>query len=340
MQTNPILVESSRGNIVESFHRGAICVVNQKKEIIYSIGNPHQLCYPRSAMKFFQQIPLISMGGIEKFGLNLEEVAILCGSHNGESKHVEVVRSILKKGNLTEDDLECGPQEPTLKKDKIQLYQNNLKPSKIHNNCSGKHAGFLLLCRLLQLETKNYISPSHPIQKTIAETCAKFYETPISEMICGIDGCSAPIYGFTLYHQALAYMNLCNPQNFSQKEQYACETVLRSVAQYPFMIAGTHRYCTELMEVSGHKIIGKTGADGVYCFSIPDKKLGIALKIDDGKMGPQYNVAQSLLEQSGLLSVEESKHLHKFALQENKNFGGLNVGEIRVNKQVNLNIFE
>src|SRR5690606_6986602 len=145
-------------------------------------GDSQQICYPRSALKFFQQIPLLSKNGQAEFGLTLEEIAILVGSHNGEEKHVETVLSILKKGGFTEDDLECGPQMPSLKKDAITMYQKGEKARKIHNNCSGKHAGFLLLCKLININPKNYINPEHPVQKLIAETCARYHEFPLDKM--------------------------------------------------------------------------------------------------------------------------------------------------------------
>lgn len=339
MNCNPVLVKVNRGSITESFHRGAICVVNHLKEPIYSQGDIHQLCYPRSSMKFFQQIPLLALGGAEKFDLSLEEIAILCGSHNGEKQHVETVQKILNKGGFTEEDLECGPQEPTLKKDKIALYKQNIKPSKLHNNCSGKHAGFLLLCKLLNIPNQHYSSPEHKIQKMIADTCSRFYETPLEAFHYGIDGCSAPIFAFTVYKQAVAYLNLIHPMSFSIEEQKACKMLLEAVQKYPFMIAGTNRYCSELMEITGTKVVGKTGADGVYCLGIPDKKLGISIKIDDGKMGPQYTIAQALLNQSGLLSKDESSKLKTYVEQENYNFGGIVCGNTSYNKEINLNLY-
>ena len=338
MKTNPILVRSFRGEVLESFHRGVVCVVNQMGEIIYSEGDSQQLCYPRSALKFFQQIPLLSKNAQEEFNLTLEEIAILVGSHNGEEKHVETVLNILNKGGFTENDLECGPQMPSLKKDAIAMYQKGEKARKIHNNCSGKHAGFLLLCKLLKLNHKNYINPEHPVQKIIAETCARYHEYPLDKMQTGIDGCSAPIFAFPVYNQALAYKNLVWAKHFPENEQAACKLISEAVTSYPFMVAGSSRYCTELMETTGKKIIGKTGADGVYCLAIPEHKLGICIKIDDGKMGPQYLVAQNLLYKSGLLTDEENSKLSHYAVQEQKNFGKSTTGILDVNPEISLTI--
>lgn len=335
---NPILVQSMRGEVVESFHRGVICVINKEKKIVFSLGDVEQVCYPRSAMKFFQHIPFFSRGGAEEFDLTLEEIALICSSHNGEKQHVETVKKILAKGGFTENDLECGAQMPELSSDQADLIKSEQKPSSIHNNCSGKHTGFLLFCRLLGVDHKNYISPEHTIQKIIAETCSRYYETPISDSHIGIDGCSAPIFSYTVYKQAVAYQNLINPIDFPEKEQKACAVMIEAVTTYPFMIAGTKRYCTELMGVAGDNVVGKTGADGVYCMSIFNQDLAVCIKVDDGKMGIQYVVAQSLLSNSGLISKAQAAILERFVHYETKNFGGLIVGEIRPNPELNFNI--
>ncbi|MCO6495977.1 MAG: asparaginase [Bacteroidetes bacterium] len=340
ISANPVLVQSMRGEVVESFHRGVVCVVNKSKEVIYSLGNIEQVCYPRSSMKFFQHIPFFSRGGAEKFDLTLEEIALICSSHNGEKHHIETVNKLLSRGGFTEDDLECGPQMPEMAADQAELIKKDLKPGRIYNNCSGKHTGFLLFCKLLGVDHKNYISPEHPIQKIIAETCSRYYETPMSQTHVGIDGCSAPIFSYSVYKQAVAYQNLINPVGFPPEEQKACALMVKAVTSYPFMIAGSKRYCTELMEVAGDKVVGKTGADGVYCMSVFDKNLSVCIKVDDGKMGVQYVVAQALLSNSGLIDKEQAQKLKKYVQYETKNFGGLTIGEIRPNPEINFNIYQ
>ncbi|OYU96196.1 MAG: L-asparaginase II [Bacteroidetes bacterium B1(2017)] len=328
---NPILVEIYRGGVLESFHRGSVCVVNQIGEIVFSLGNPNQICYPRSAMKFVQAIPLIELGGVEKFGFTLEEIAIFCGSHNGEAKHLEVVRSILNKIEVSEEELGCGSQYPTNKKDSDELVRTNTKPSAIHNNCSGKHAGMLALCKLLNYPTADYLNPKHPIQELILECVEAMYEYPKSKMVCALDGCTAPIYSIPVYNQALCFKNLAEPSAFSEPRQTACKTILEAISAHPFMVAGSKRYCTDMMNLTAPKLIGKTGAEGVFCMSFTEQKLGVCIKIDDGKMLPQYNVAQALLEASGLFGEDIIEKLHSYATSELKNFNKLVTGEITVN---------
>ena len=334
MQANPILVEVYRGGELESFHRGVICVVNDKGEILYSAGNVEQICYPRSALKFFQVLPLLESGAAEHYGFTLEEIALMCGSHNGEPEHVRVASSILQKTGLDKSYLRCGPQLPTLKKDIQELYRNNQSPEHIHNNCSGKHAGFLAMTQFMQADLATYNHPEHPLQKAIIEVVEEMYEYPFSKMKIGLDGCSAPIFSIPVINQAIAYKNLASPSKFSDKRKKACETVIKAISTYPFMVGGSQRYCTDMMAICGERIVGKTGAEGVYCLSFLKEKIGVAIKIDDGKMLPQYNVAQKLIEATGIFTADQLKPLHHYAEEELKNYNKLSTGVIKVAAEI------
>ncbi len=328
--TNPILVEVYREGVLESFHRGVICVVNDTGEIIFSRGDVSQICYPRSAMKFLQAIPLIELGGIVKFQLTLEEIAVMCGSHNAEPDHIRVVQSILNKIGLNKDDLHCGPQYPTSKIESDALIQRGEKPHSIHNNCSGKHAGMLALSQLLHAEKHHYLSSNHPVQQAIAKVCEEMYEYPSNLMTTALDGCSAPIFSIPVYNQALGFKNLIATDAFSEKRKWACKIIIDAITTYPFMVAGTNRYCTDMMQITAPEVIGKTGAEGIFCLTFTKQKLGVCIKIDDGKMQPQYNVAQALLEESGLFTEAQLQPLHKYRQNDIRNFNKLITGEIKV----------
>jgi L-asparaginase II len=320
---NPILVELRRADVLESFHRGVICVVDEHNQVVYSKGDIHQICYPRSAMKFFQHIPLLTSGIFEKYNFTNKQLAVMCGSHNGESIHTEVVHSILTAIGMNEDSLQCGAQPPSLKKDYHQLIRNNQEPKAIHNNCSGKHAGFLAWSKWQSQNINNYLSTEHPLQKEIRRIVSDFYEIESNELQLGMDGCSAPTFAMPVLNQAIAFKNLvAPPSHFDDKTKEAAQRIVDAVTQFPEMVAGSQRYCTDLMRVTQGKIVGKTGADGVYCIGIPEKKWGIAIKIDDGKMGPQYQVAQELLKHLELLSPDEINELEKYREFEMKNFAG------------------
>jgi L-asparaginase II len=331
---NPILVEVYRGGLLESFHRGVVCVVNQQNEIIFSVGDTEQLCYPRSAMKLLQVIPLIINGGMDKFNFTLEEIAVMCGSHNAESEHLHVVNTILQKIGLKPDDLNCGPQYPSSKKDANVLIKADVKPHHIHNNCSGKHAGMLATCVLMNWPIEDYINPNHPLQKAIKEICSLMYEYPEQKMITALDGCSAPIFSVPVKNQAIAYKNLVSNNHLPDAVKEACELVVKAVSAYPFMVAGSKRYCTDMMQITAPQIIGKTGAEGIFCMTFTEQKLGVCIKIDDGKMLPQYNVAQALINASGLFNEDELAPLQHHLQAPITNFNKLTTGEIKVSKQL------
>jgi L-asparaginase II len=320
---NPILVEVKRGGIVESFHRGVICVVDEKGEIVYSKGDHQQVCFPRSALKYVQHIPLISSGIFEHFGFTNSDLALMCGSHNGEDFHVLGVQNLLKRLKFDDDILLCGPQNPSRKSDWISLIKKDLNPTCLHNNCSGKHAGFLAYNAYHGTDARAYLSSHSPLQKQIKQTVAKFAEIQESELVEGIDGCSAPTFAMPVYNQALIYKNLIAPgSQFNTEEKKAAQKVVDAVTAFPEMVAGTKRYCTDIMKITQGRIVGKTGADGVYCLAIPEKKWGISIKVDDGKMGPQYQIAQALLSHFNLLTEEETALLNPYKEFDILNFGG------------------
>lgn len=331
---NPVLVEVYRGPVLESFHRGVVCVVNHTGEIVFSLGDVHQVCYPRSAMKLLQVIPLLVDGGLQKFDFTLEEIAVMCGSHNAEAEHLRVVHSILQKIGLDPNALNCGPQYPSSKRDANALIKADQKPHHIHNNCSGKHAGMLAACVLNGWPVEDYINPKHPLQQRILDICSLMYEYPKEKMETALDGCSAPIFSVPVYNQALAFKNLVANSQFDINIQNACNTIVEAVSKYPYMVAGTGRYCTDMMNITAPKIIGKTGAEGIFCMTFTEQQLGVCIKIDDGKMLPQYNVAQALVEASGLFTKEQLSPLHRYAEDELRNFNKLTTGVIKTPKKL------
>lgn len=331
---NPVLVEVYRGGVLESFHRGVICVVNEHNRVIYSAGDVTQVCYPRSAMKLLQVLPLLEHGGMEKFGFTAEEIAVMCGSHNAEPAHIEAVSSILAKIGLGKDALQCGPQYPSSKKDANALIRRDEKPHAIHNNCSGKHAGMLAMCVLMGWPVEDYINPTHPLQQLILEVCSDLYEYPKEKMATALDGCSAPIFSVPVINQAMAYRNLVSSRSRNTAREKACSTIIDAVSRYPFMVAGSKRYCTDLMNITAPGIIGKTGAEGIFCMSFTAQKLGVCIKIDDGKMLPQYHVAQAIVNASGLFSRDELEPLQHYLQDEIRNFNKLVTGEIRVSNEL------
>ena len=301
MSANPILVTRTRGERFENHHRGAICILNSKSEVVFEFGNIHGLCYSRSTLKLIQALPLVESGAMEVFKLNGQELAICCGSHNGEKDHLLAVRSILSKIGLEEKHLLCGPQLPTGRTAKRELLKSQGKPLPIHHNCSGKHAGFLALCVYMGWELDTYLDVDHPLQRLVSKATAEFFEIPEEQLILGEDGCSAPNYACSLRELALGYKNIgFGNDKMSLEREKALNRVQNACLQYPYMLGGELRFCSEINTATNAAVLGKTGADGVYCAILPEMGLSIAIKIDDGKMGPQYLVTQLLLKSLGI----------------------------------------
>ncbi len=331
---NPLLVEIYRGEVLESFHRGVICIVDRDENILYQQGDIHQLCYPRSALKFFQQIPLITSGAADAFSFSEEELAVMCGSHNGEAEHLRVVDNILQKIGLDRSALLCGAQFPSDRKSTNALIVAGKKPEAIHNNCSGKHAGFLAYSIFLGADPSDYLNPNHPTQLEIRRCVAKFHSMDESQLPLALDGCSAPIYAIPVYQQALAYMRLSHPKFGDKKTREACQRLIAAARKYPFLIAGSGRYCTDLIQECESELIGKTGAEGIYSLCFHQEIIGACIKIDDGKMLPQYNVAQKLVEQSRLFSADQLAPLHPYLSNAIRNFNKWETGKIQVNNEI------
>ncbi len=293
---NPVLVISTRADLTENVYRGAYCVVNEQSEIIDQAGDIHTPVFPRSALKFIQVIPLLAAGGKEHFNFTDEEIAVMCASHNAEQRHIEVIHSIMQKAELNENMLQCGFHLPYREEDSRIFFTEHKKPSAMYNNCSGKHVGFLAYCKLKGYSTDNYLDINHPLQQEIKHCIAAFAEIDPSLLHIGIDGCSAPNFALSLFHLAVAFKNLSTPNRVENYWSEAAQVVIQSVKKHPFMVGGKERFCTELAELLGNHVIGKTGAEGVYAMTFHSKKMGAAIKTDDGKMGPQYFIAYDLVK--------------------------------------------
>jgi L-asparaginase II len=331
------LVEVKRGSLTESRHRGHIVVADPEGNIIASLGAPENVTYLRSSAKPFQALPLLITGAADRFGFTDREVALACGSHNGEPIHTELAASMLKKIGLGPEALHCGVHEPYSTEAALDLRTRGEQPNALHNNCSGKHAGMLAVARHLGASIDNYESSVNPVQKAIADVVSQFSGVVVTDMAVGVDGCSAPVFGITVKAMALAYARLVSPPaSFDKKTRDACERIVRVMSAYPELIGGTsERLDTELMRAAPQRLVSKVGAEGVYTAGIrPSDEwphgLGIALKIEDGddKRARPTVVIESL-RQLGVLRDESLEAVAKYAFFPVKNRRGDLVGEIR-----------
>jgi L-asparaginase II len=285
---NPVLVEITRRNLVESIHRGAVAVIGADGQIRFSLGDIEAPIYTRSALKPIQALPLVESGAADAFAVTDEEVALACASHSGESMHTTRVAAWLSRIGCSEADLLCGPQTPRHEPTSQAMAATHEKPSKLHNNCSGKHAGFLTVAKHLGAPIADYVNIAHPVQKAILESVTRL--SGYTDPAWGIDGCAAPNFALPLAAFARALAQLA-----SGKTQGAAR-IVKAMTTYPELVAGTGRPCTALMRAAEGKAAVKLGAEGVYAAMLPELGLAVALKIDDGAMRAAETVIAAVLE--------------------------------------------
>ncbi len=306
-ENQPLLVEVTRGAMVESRHRVSFAVCDVEGKVLLSGGPVEAPIYGRSAIKPLQALALVESGAAEAFGLSDAEVALACASHDGEPGHVEGVAAWLARIGLSEADLECGAHLPYHEPSMVALVESGARPSQLHNNCSGKHAGFLTLARHLGVPTEGYIEYGHPVQQRVLGALEGMTGLDLGAAPRGIDGCGIPVIGTPLGNLALAMARLADPSDQPEARQAAARRICHAMAAEPFMVAGSNRFCTKVMRLTGTKAVIKVGAEGVYCGALPDLGLGIALKAEDGGgRAAEQAMARLLLRLGALEGTEEA----------------------------------
>lgn len=280
--TNPILVEVTRGSLVESRHRGAIVVVDAAARRRAAIGDVEQAVFPRSAVKLIQALPLVESGAADAYGFGPAELALACASHSGEPRHTALAAAMLARAGRSVADLECGTHMPSNDRAAYDLIRAGAKPNALHNNCSGKHSGFVCLACHMGVDVEGYVEESHPVMRAVTAALRDTTGAALSADVCAIDGCSIPTYGIPLDRMALAFARLSTGEGLSAERARAAKRLMDACLAEPFYVAGTGRFCTDIMAAFAGEVFVKTGAEGVYCGAIPALGLGIALKCDDG----------------------------------------------------------
>ena len=320
------LVEVTRGDVVEKVHRGHVVVVNREREIVASLGDPYKETYMRSCAKPVQALPLVLSGGLGAYNILSRELAIMCASHYGEDFHIAVIDGILAKIGLGEGHFCCGAAPSIKMAYALEQARRGIVLDQRYNDCSGKHCGMLTLCLHRDYPLDGYIEPDHPLQREILETFATFCEVAVGDIKLGIDGCSVPVFVLPLFNMALSYVKLTNPEAFDVHFQKASERIVEAMTSYPEMVAGSGGFCTELMRRTGGRLIGKVGANGVYCVGIKDKGLGLAVKIEDGSMEVLSTVTLQVLMDLDVLTSREYDKLKDFHIKEIRNDRDVVVG--------------
>ena len=338
---NPIFVEAMRGGLRESAHRGALAVCDADGAIVLALGDVERPIFPRSAVKVLQALPLVESGAADELGLSDEEIAIACASHNGEPRHTAVVERMLARAGLDLDALECGTQWPTREVVQRQMAAAGTLPNALNNNCSGKHAGFLCLaCRLggkanLRQYAKGYVGAEHGVMRAVSAALQAATGFDLAQTPRGTDGCSIPTYAIPLRHLALAFARIGTGVALSPGHAAAAKRLRSAVARHPFMVGGTDRFDTRVMERLGERVFCKVGAEAVFCAAFPERGFGVAIKIDDGNTARAAEVAMAATIEALLgLGDADASFMRGLSDLRLRNWNGIEVGALRATEEM------
>lgn len=292
------VIDKVRGGAVESCHRVSLAVSDAAGRLVARAGDPALITFMRSAAKPFQALPLVQDGAVERFAITSRELALACASHNSERYQVEIVRAWLERIGCTEDDLACGPH-PSLGRDYAVIDGNGragdvVAPSPLASNCSGKHAGMLTLAKHEGWESAGYYRVDHPVQRRVKRELARWCCVEASSIAEGTDGCGVVTYALPVTAMARGIAALVT------SGEHAAQAIVGAMSAHPDLVAGTGRLCTALMEAYRHRVVAKVGAEGVYVVGLPDRGLGVALKVEDGDGKAAIVAVVAVLDQLGV----------------------------------------
>lgn len=325
----PVAVEVTRGAVVESRHRASAVVVDSAAKIVRQWGDIDQLIYPRSAIKPLQALPLIETGAADAYDLGDREIALACASHGAETFHTEAVAAWLARIGLSEADLECGVHPPSHQPASEALLRDGGMADQTHNNCSGKHVGFLTTARHLDEPTAGYIRFNHPVQARVIRTLGEMSGVDVNTAPHGVDGCGIPTLAIPLSGLATAMARFADPSGLAPMRAAAIKRISAAMTARPEMVAGTGRFCTALIGQSKGAILAKTGAEGVYAVALPGLGLGLAVKVDDGAGRASEVAVAAILRALGVIDETLEKRLADFLVAPLHNRADQRVGEIR-----------
>lgn len=301
MDANSVpLAALTRGSMVESLHRGFIAVVDVDGNVIWSVGDPHHVTYYRSSAKPIQVLPVVTSGACDRYGITQSELAVMVASHHGQDCHVEAVRSILGKIGLDESYLACGVHRPTDGRQAEKLVREGRPVTPVYNNCSGKHAGMLAYALHMGYPVENYVDASHPVQVDMHAAVAEMCGLHAKEVTVGVDGCGVAVFGMPLANMAYAYARFSMPDTMPEKFREAGIRVRAAMTEFPVMVGGDKDFSTRLMQALPGKIVAKGGAEGLMCFAMLDKGIGVCIKVEDGSARALPVAIAEVLNQLGV----------------------------------------
>jgi len=325
--TNPVLVEVERGPRVESCHRGAVAVVDAQGRSQLLLGDGARPIFPRSAIKALQALPLIETGAADRYGLGDEELALAASSHGGEPAHLAGVARMLDQCGLDVSALACGTHWPLSQASAHALARTGRQPSALHNNCSGKHAGFICVACATGVAHAGYVSPAHPVQREVRAVIEGLAGVTLSEV--AVDGCSVPTWAIPLTNLAQAFARFATGYGLPPARARAAARLRAACAAKPFFAAGTGRFCTVVMAALGDRLYVKGGAEGVLCAALPQQGLGIAVKCEDGAARGAEVIMAALIARFLPLDAADRPLFDDLMRPALRNWNGVKVGALR-----------
>jgi L-asparaginase II len=317
-----------RGGRVESVHQVAACAADVDGEIVLKVGTVETPVFLRSSAKPFIAAAAVREGVLERFGFGERELAVMCASHNGEPAHVELVAAMLERIGARESDLACGVHPPSYEPAAAALAAHGERPSQLHHNCSGKHAGILALAKLLGAPFEGYLEPAHPAQRLILALCERVSDDVFEGDKLAVDGCGIPVYATTLRKAAVSFARFATLRGVDDADATALARVGAAMASEPWYVAGTGRFDTDLMRATGGRIVGKAGAEGVHCDALLDAGLGVALKVIDGTRRAAPPATLAVLDALRALEPAARAALRPHAAVPVRTVAGRVVGEV------------
>lgn len=316
----------TRGNSVESRHRVHAAVVDADGTLTHAARDAGLRTWWRSCAKPFQAMGLVDRDGLATLQWGDDELALACASHGGEPEHVAIAEAMLRRIGLEEGDLACGPHEPLASRGARLLRDSGQRVTRLHNNCSGKHSAMLAQATLRGLPTSGYERIDHAVQQGALDDVARWSGVARDRIGVAVDGCGVPVFELPLANMALSYARLAAAANARHP---SAERIVRAMTTNAFLVGGTERFDTVLMQACNGNVLCKIGAEGVHTLAIVDRALGLAVKVEDGAARAQYVAVLALLEHLGALPQPFPDTLRDFGARAVRNTRGETVGDIR-----------
>ncbi|MDI9471399.1 MAG: asparaginase [Bacillota bacterium] len=318
-----MIASVTRGDVIDMTYKGHIAVCDTQGRLLYRHGDSERITFARSSTKPFQAAAAILSGAIDHYGIDQEELALVCGSHSGTESHLRILKCLMAKASLSEDMLQCGAHPPFDDEARKLL---TTAPSALHNNCSAKHAGMLLSARYKKEDLSTYMHPSHPHQQRIIKVLAELCDANPEEFHLATDGCGVPVHALKLRKFATAFARLADPGSLRSPLKEALERVSSAMLRYPVMVSGENRLCTRLMQVFGDRLIAKGGANAFYGVGLLREGLGLVIKVESGESSLLPGILLHTLAELHIIKRREMEPFRSMMMEEITNHRGDVVG--------------